>query len=490
MSNSQFEQKLALWQDDPRFIEIAGRNSSWDKVIAQYGLAVYQAGETETAVAAFRLACEQAPREKFNWSNLGVALSDLGRNAEAAAMLQRSLVLDPNQTVVQFNLAEVEARLGHFSAAQAAYIRAGENPELAQEALLGAGLMYLRHLEYPQAADAFREAIARFPHLSQAHANLGLALFQSGDLARAAAAYRQAYQLEKIAGYQKNLSFINLLENFIQNKSEAALTAFQAADPDSGIADILRRAVFFLTTYRHFAAAKQAAQLWVARAPQDPEAAYSLAAVNSEQLPRAPADYLQHHFDDVAGNFDQALLTHLHYAVPEQLAQLFGRHLGTGWQGAVLDAGCGPGLLAERLRPLATHLVGLDISPAMLDLARPRQLYDTLLQGDLAELPALTDEIFDLIVATDVLIYFGDLEAAFRALAERLQPGGWLAINLELMPGNKYFLMPNGRFKHARNYLEQIRRTHFSVIEMVEAPIRSEAGYPVPGTILLLKKRA
>ena len=490
MSNSQFEQKLALWQDDPRFIEIAGRNTSWGKVIAEYGLAVYEAGDLDIAAAAFRLACEQAPREKFNWSNLGVALSDLGQDDEAAAMLQRSLALDPNQTIVQFNLAEVEARRGNFTAAQAAYTRASENPELAQESLLGVGLMYLRHLDYVAAANAFQEVIIRFPRLPTAHANLGLALFQSGDLEGAATAYSQALRLEKATGYQQNLSFINLLQRFIQNEDEAALAAFRAADPASSPADILRRAVFFLTTYRHFDAAKHVARLWVSQTPQDAEAAYSLAAINSEQLSRAPAAYLRQHFDDVAGTFDAALLTHLHYAVPKRLAQLFARHMGAGWQGTVLDAGCGPGLMATQLRSLATRLTGLDISTAMLAIARAKQLYDELLQGDLADLPTITENKFDLIVATDVLIYFGDLGSVFAALADRLNPEGWLAINLELMPGNKYFLMPNGRFKHARNYLEQIRRAHFTVMEMVEMPIRSEAGYKVPGTILLLKKRA
>jgi predicted TPR repeat methyltransferase len=206
-------------------------------------------------------------------------------------------------------------------------------------------------------------------------------------------------------------------------------------------------------------------------------------------LHRAPADYLRQHFDDYADSFDAALLKHLQYQVPDEVERLLAAKLGADWQGWVLDAGCGTGLLAERLRPYATRLVGLDIAPKMIEIARTKDLYDDLIVGDLAALPVLTPDKFDLIVATDSLIYFGDLVVPFAAIAEAIRPGGWFVLNLELMPGKHYFLMPNGRFKHARIYLEQVRRAHFILLEMLEIPLRVEAGYPVPGTILLFRKR-
>jgi predicted TPR repeat methyltransferase len=487
---SELEEKLAAWQSDPRFIAIAGANTSWEAAIAHYGLALYEAGETEQAVIAFEVACEQAPLKPINWSNLGVALSDLGRDEEAEEALQKSLALKPAQAVVHFNLAQILARQGKLAAAQAAFSEAGNDPGLAEETMLATGLMYMSHLEYEQAVEIFRAAVARFPKAAAAYANLGAALFQKADLEGAAMAYKKATFLEQNAGYRQNLSFINLLQGFIVEAHEAALAAYQQDNPDISLPDTLKRAVFFLSTYRHFKSARLAALAWVAQAPNDPEAAYLSQALASERLDRAPPEYLRQHFDDAASHYDQALLTRLQYQVPDRVEQLLAEVLGKNWQGWVLDAGCGTGLLADRLRPYATHLVGLDISPNMVDLARRKGLYDDLLVGDIAALPVLTRDKFDLIVATDALIYFGDLVIPFAAIAEALRPGGWFVLNLELMPGKHYFLMPNGRFKHAHIYLEQVRRAHFSLSEMVDVPLRVEAGYPVPGTILVFRKRS
>ena len=486
---SEFEQNLAVWKDDPRLIAIAGRNTTWEAVAAKYGIALYEAGENEQAVAVFQLLCGQQPLKPFNWSNLGVSLSELGRDEEAVAAFGKSLALNPQQAVVHYNLAQVLARQGKLTEAQAEFTAASQDPALAEEALLGLGRAYMENLRYEEAMAAFRVAIARFPDSAVFHANLGAALFQIADLEAAGTEYRTAFLLDRNPGYRENISFISLLQKFIEKRDESGIEAFRREHPTASLSDVLRRAVFYLTTYRHFHPARVAVHAWLAIAPNNTEAAYLLQAIDSEQLPRASADYLRQHFDDYASGFDQALLTRLQYQVPDAVERLLTEKLGADWQGWVLDAGCGTGLLAGRLRPFATRLVGLDIAPKMLEIARRKEVYDDLLLGDLAALPVLTADRFDLVVATDSLIYFGDLVVPFAAIAEALRPGGWFVLNLELMPGKHYFLMPNGRFKHARIYLEQVRRAHFTLVEMLEVPLRVEAGYPVPGTVLLFRKR-
>src|SRR5207248_233908 len=75
----------------------------------------------------------------------------------------------------------------------------------------------------------------------------------------------------------------------------------------------------------------------------------------------------------------------------------------------VLDLGCGTGLCGALLRRWARTLVGVDLSPGMLEKARERGCYDRLEQGDLvAVMRTMPARSFDLIVATDVLIYIGD----------------------------------------------------------------------------------
>jgi predicted TPR repeat methyltransferase len=69
---------------------------------------------------------------------------------------------------------------------------------------------------------------------------------------------------------------------------------------------------------------------------------------------------------------------------------------------------------------LGGRLTGVDIAPRMLDKARERNAYGALIESE--AIAYLTSGIapFDLIVALDVLIYFGDLGALFEAVASRL----------------------------------------------------------------------
>jgi MPBQ/MSBQ methyltransferase len=96
-----------------------------------------------------------------------------------------------------------------------------------------------------------------------------------------------------------------------------------------------------------------------------------------------------------------------------------------------LELGCGDG---KTLLALAKHdceLVGIDISPAALKIARSALARDNqsaqLLQGDVTALP-FEDESFDAVVAYHVLdhVYQEDREVAAEEIARVLSPGGTL----------------------------------------------------------------
>src|SRR5262249_15058029 len=112
----------------------------------------------------------------------------------------------------------------------------------------------------------------------------------------------------------------------------------------------------------------------------DPVERYLLAALAREKVTRAPEDYLIAHFDGFADAFDQTLVEVLGYHVPQPLAALVqgtGRHFRR-----MLDLGCGTGLAGPLLRKLGAELMGVDISPRMLEKARARGAYDRLDQAE------------------------------------------------------------------------------------------------------------
>lgn len=99
--------------------------------------------------------------------------------------------------------------------------------------------------------------------------------------------------------------------------------------------------------------------------------------------------------------------------------------------GSVLDAGMGGGRLCAELDRLGWGVTGVDASSEMVALARERlpHLEPRLLEGRIQRLP-LDDGSMDAVVATGVLEYVDDLDAALRELARVLRAGGTAALSI------------------------------------------------------------
>ncbi len=93
---------------------------------------------------------------------------------------------------------------------------------------------------------------------------------------------------------------------------------------------------------------------------------------------------------------------------------------------SVLDAGCGTGRVAAELARRGIEVVGVDVDPSMLEVARRSpgvRWYD----ADLAELDL--PERFDVVVAAGNVVVFlaeGTEQEVLRRLAAHLVPGGLL----------------------------------------------------------------
>ncbi len=100
----------------------------------------------------------------------------------------------------------------------------------------------------------------------------------------------------------------------------------------------------------------------------------------------------------------------------------------------VLDVACGTGVVARHVAPLvgqAGRVVGLDLSPAMLEVARglpaPEGATIEWRQGDATALP-FADGAFDLATCQQGLQFVPDRGAAARELRRVLAPGGRAAV--------------------------------------------------------------
>jgi predicted TPR repeat methyltransferase len=157
-----------------------------------------------------------------------------------------------------------------------------------------------------------------------------------------------------------------------------------------------------------------------------------------------------------------------------------------------VDAGCGTGLCGPALRPYARQLAGCDLSEGMLRRAWSRQVYDVLHKAELTFYLETQPEAFDAVISADTLCYFGALEVALAAARRCLRPGGWLIFTVEALPeghAESHVLQTNGRYAHARSYLEQaMRATSLEPVAIVSDTLRQESGEAVVGWLVTARR--
>ena len=160
---------------------------------------------------------------------------------------------------------------------------------------------------------------------------------------------------------------------------------------------------------------------------RDPVLSADRARLEAARVARKAA--AERYFASQADRWDR--LRSLHVAEERVEAQLL-ELVGPGPFRCLLDLGTGTGRMLELLAPRADRAVGIDQSPAMLNMARsrferrgPRGVQ--LRQGDIYALPIERDAA-DLVILHQVLHYLDDPARALREAARVLRPGGRLVV--------------------------------------------------------------
>lgn len=92
----------------------------------------------------------------------------------------------------------------------------------------------------------------------------------------------------------------------------------------------------------------------------------------------------------------------------------------------ILDLGCGTGIVARVLRERlggAAHVVGIDVSPVMLETARAVAPEIDFREADAGSLP-FPNASFDLVLCQEMLQFVPDRKAVLREVRRVLTPGG------------------------------------------------------------------
>jgi predicted TPR repeat methyltransferase len=352
--------------------------------------------------------------------------------------------------------------------------------------LIAEGLALQERGAIAEAEQRYRAALQQEPDHHGVLNLLAMILTERNEPAEAATLITRAIALApEVAWYHLNLGHAYAASG-LDDRAVEAMQASVRLDPGNAIPryDLARHHLRHGRSDEALVALRQV----LARDPSHERARFLVASLTGGHANTAPADYVTELFDSYAPRFEAHLVNVLDYKVPAQLAALVtaaGHEPQRAWH--VIDLGCGSGLGGVAFRDFAQHLVGSDLSPKMIEIARTRGVYDELHVEDLTATLGRASANVDLVVAADVFIYVGALEASFHAASNALRPGGLFAFSTELCEGDGYRLLPSSRYAHASGYIRALAQRHgFAIRDARDTVLRMDHTGPVAGMLYVL----
>jgi len=408
--------------------------------------------------------------------------------ASMRRLLAAAAAAAPGVAAIHTNLAVAHGRAGDVGAAATALRRALTLQPPAAEAWSNLG-NFLTASDLAAAAAAHDRATRIAPADPGLHANRGLALMRTAGGAHGAGrALRRAVALAPASlGHGLTLTH---LASAAGDAAGALAVLDRLAHAHPGDKEVQYERGCALRDAGRDTEAVAALRRAVVLAPELTALRHVLDALTGRPSRAAPVDYVRDLFDEYADRFDQHLTERLRYRTPAALAGVVARARpdAVGFERA-LDLGCGTGLMGAALRErfAVGHLTGVDISGGMLARLRQKGGYDATAEADIEGFLGRAGERWDLILAADVLVYFGALERFMAGAARALADGGLLAISVERGGGETFALGRQGRYAHRRDYVEAAAAAAgLRVLACEESAIREEAEAPVIGLLLVL----
>jgi len=382
-------------------------------------------------------------------------------------------------------------RAGRLSEAESIYLKL-----LAARPDDGDALHYLGILRHSQrrrdeAIELVTRAVKVAPLNADAWNSLANMGSSAGKLAAAEFAYQRAVELRP--GFLEAWYNLGNLQRRMQ-KREEALRAFQRViELNPKFSNAHENIALLNIRMQRFDQAGAAFKRWHEADPENPIPRHMLAAFTQQAPERADDAYVTTMFDRMSSHFDESL-AQLGYAAPQLLCAALGEFIPFGERRLViLDAGAGTGLCGPLLRSSARQLVGVDLSPGMLEKARARNAYDELHEGELVAFMQAHASRYDVVISADTLVYFGALEGAFDAAAVALRPGGLFAFTLEAEPDQsdaQHRLNQNGRYSHQAGYVRAcLAGAKLELVQLEPGVLRKEMGANVHGHVVVARRK-
>jgi len=412
-------------------------------------------GEIAAAIQHLHQALRLNPQFPEAYNNLGRLLYKQAQFKEAAFYLAKALRIKPQYWEAHYNMAHCLVKQNQLIDAATHYLEVIKIIPTHTNAHFNLGFIYLDEENYPLAEKHFNEVIAIEPDNLEALRQLGFISIQLGKPDTAVTILQKAISLcPSLSDAHHNLAILYLRQ---ENRTDAL---------------------------RHFQTALELD-------PNNTTASHMVSALTGNSSLTAPPEYIRQLFDQYAADYDTQMKTALNYQAPFALRSAIGCLLGEKLKpGRVLDLGCGTGLVGVYCRDLALELVGVDISEKMLEKAKELMAYESLVNSDITAYLEKKDILpFDLIIASDVLVYYGSLDFLFSLISTQLSFDGLFAFTTEILTVDQdYQLQSTGRFAHSEAYLLTLAAKYaLSVRYHDTLTIREQNGHAIQGQLFILQ---
>lgn len=368
---------------------------------------------------------------------------------------------------------------------------AGEDPGQEATRLLGLAGQRIAEGQFADAINLCRDAAALVPHAPQPYHGMSAAFIRLGDIESALAAIAAAAKAApEDPTYLNEWARLLVSAGRDRDADEVLNAAAHVVARDPTVMNLWGLCLCRLGRY------EDAAVKFRIYLEQDPDnrtvhrnlslayqglgqmeravdAFSASAAPFDPDAPPAPSD-MKAHFADVAPSYDD---NDLNTGIARRMMEFIEAHAPVSRTATALDCCCGSGLAAAAMPGRFARLVGIDLSEAMLEGAERNGAYDVLIQGDMVQEMAKLDPGFDLVFASNALMYFQTLDGFFNEAHRLLEPGGYLVFSAD--PSNDAAdirCVEPGEYAHSRAYLRRLAAA--AGFAEVTLQIKEHRAYP------------
>ena len=416
----------------------------------------HKAGLYREAQALYKKILKSQPQHIDANYMLGTLYAEQGEINNALKYMSVAEELAPGSQYIKNNLGNVYRMRGDYEMAEEKYNEAlSIQPDMI-EALNNLAIVHRRLNQTSQAISLYKNAISLSPNFVEANYNLGKSYWDEGQYEDAKACFQRVLEIDPkhaLATHEMGNYYLKM------GDKENAVACFEQ---------------------------------YLSLAPDDNcGARLKLSYLNAGEMPeRQPEQLVKQTYEKKARTWDADVeRIDMAFLGPQHVQTAINQQLPDATDLAILDIGCGTGLCASYLKPIAKILRGVDLSEHMLAIARGKALYDQLVCDDIIHYLETYDDMYDLIVGSGVLIFFGDLSGMLKAVASRLNSDACFIFTLYESNDADIEIRDNMHFAHSEQYIRTIAaQSGLNVVKIEPVVHEYEHEQPQPGFIVTLKK--